>query len=77
MRFISLEIAVTDDFALECALNSRCMRILSEAPGQRAQSAQRFISFTPVTAISKEMKRTVGALRQQALTLGISLGPRR
>ena len=32
---------------------------------------------TPVTAISKGMKRTIGALRQQALKLGISLGPRR
>jgi hypothetical protein len=32
---------------------------------------------TPVMAISKEMKRTVGALRQQALKLGISLGHRR
>ena len=32
---------------------------------------------TPVTAISKEMKRSVGALRQQALKLGISLGHRR
>jgi len=32
---------------------------------------------TPVARISKLMKRTVGALRQQALTLGISLGHRR
>jgi hypothetical protein len=32
---------------------------------------------TPVTAISREMKRSVGALRQQALKLGISLGARR
>jgi hypothetical protein len=32
---------------------------------------------TPVAGISKEMKRTVGALRQQALKLGISLGHRR
>lgn len=32
---------------------------------------------TPVVKISKEMKRTVGALRQQALMLGISLGHRR
>jgi hypothetical protein len=32
---------------------------------------------TPVIAISEEMKRTVGALRQQALKLGISLGHRR
>jgi hypothetical protein len=29
---------------------------------------------TPVSKISKLMKRTVGALRQQAFALGISLG---
>jgi hypothetical protein len=34
-------------------------------------------SKTPVAKISKAMKRTVGALRQQALKLGISLGHRR
>ena len=32
---------------------------------------------TPVTKISKKMKRTVGALRQQALKLGIGLGHQR
>jgi hypothetical protein len=32
---------------------------------------------TPVTKISKLMKRTIGALRQQALKLGIGLGHRR
>ena len=32
---------------------------------------------TPVAKISKLMKRTAGALRQQALKLGISLGHRR
>jgi hypothetical protein len=32
---------------------------------------------TPVAAISKEMARTVGAIRQQAVKLGISLGHRR
>jgi hypothetical protein len=32
---------------------------------------------TPVIRISKEMKRTVGALRQQALKLGIGLGHQR
>ena len=32
---------------------------------------------TPVVTISKQMKRTIGALRQQALKLGISLGHRR
>jgi hypothetical protein len=31
---------------------------------------------TPVVKISKEMKRTVGALRQRALGLGIPLGHR-
>jgi hypothetical protein len=32
---------------------------------------------TPVTKISKQMKRTVGALRQQALKLDIGLGHQR
>jgi hypothetical protein len=32
---------------------------------------------TPVTKISKQMRRTVGALRQQALKLGIGLGHKR
>jgi hypothetical protein len=34
-------------------------------------------SKTPVTKISKLMKRTQGALRQKALQLGMSLGHRR
>ncbi|KGT77147.1 hypothetical protein MA20_21270 [Bradyrhizobium japonicum] len=32
---------------------------------------------TPVAKIAKEMKRTVGALRQKALHLGIGLGHQR
>ncbi len=32
---------------------------------------------TPVARISKETKRTVGALRQQAFKMGISLGHQR
>jgi hypothetical protein len=32
---------------------------------------------TPVVRISKAMKRTPGALRQKALSLGISIGHRR
>jgi hypothetical protein len=32
---------------------------------------------TPVKKISKAMKRTVGALRQQALKIGIGLGHQR
>jgi hypothetical protein len=34
-------------------------------------------SKTPVTKISKLTKRSVGALRQKALTLGIPLGHQR
>lgn len=32
---------------------------------------------TPVAKIAKEMKRTVGALRQKALNLGMGLGHQR
>jgi hypothetical protein len=32
---------------------------------------------TPVAKISKSMKRTPGAIRQKALSLGISIGHRR
>ena len=32
---------------------------------------------TPVVKISKQMKRTIGALRQQALKLGVGLGHQR
>jgi len=32
---------------------------------------------TPVVKISKQMKRTIGALRQKALHLGIGLGHQR
>ena len=32
---------------------------------------------TPVARISKETKRTVGALRQQAFKMGISIGHQR
>jgi len=34
-------------------------------------------SRTPVDAISKKMKRSVGALRQKALSLGFGLGHQR
>jgi hypothetical protein len=32
---------------------------------------------TPIVKIAKEMKRTIGALRQQAIRLGIGLGHQR
>jgi hypothetical protein len=31
---------------------------------------------TPIAAVSKEMERTIGALRQQAFRMGIPLGER-
>jgi hypothetical protein len=34
-------------------------------------------SKTPVAKISKTMKRTAGAIRQKALSLGLSIGHRR
>jgi hypothetical protein len=34
-------------------------------------------SKTPVAKISKTMKRTAGAIRQKALSLGIAIGHRR
>ena len=34
-------------------------------------------SKTPVAKISKAMKRTAGAIRQKALSLGIAIGHRR
>jgi hypothetical protein len=39
----------------------------------KSHSTQR----TPVLKISKQMKRTIGALRQKALVLGIGLGHQR
>jgi hypothetical protein len=44
----------------------------AEDRARKAHSRKR----TPVVKISKEMKRTVGALRQRALGLGIPLGHR-
>ncbi len=44
---------------------------------KRPQVAEAFKAKTPVEKISKQMKRSVGALRQQALKLGIGLGHRR
>jgi hypothetical protein len=44
---------------------------------QHAELRKHSKSKTPVSRISKMMKRTAGALRQQALKLGIPLGHRR
>jgi hypothetical protein len=43
----------------------------------RAELRKHSKARTPVAKISKLMKRTVGALRQQALKLGVGLGHQR
>jgi hypothetical protein len=43
----------------------------------RAELRKHSKSRTPVTKISKLMKRTIGALRQQASSMGIGLGHQR
>jgi len=45
--------------------------------GHSAELRKHSKARTPVIKISKAMKRTVGALRQQALKLGIGLGHQR
>jgi hypothetical protein len=56
--------------------NKVTKRILWTKGDQRALKAHSK-ARTPVVKISKQMKRTVGALRQQALKLGIGLGHQR
>jgi hypothetical protein len=48
---------------------------MDEEAARRAAKALQ--ARTPVAMISKQMKRTAGALRQQALKLGIGLGHQR
>jgi hypothetical protein len=45
--------------------------------GLHAELRRHSKAKTPVSKVSKMMKRTVGALRQQAIKLGIPLGHRR
>ena len=44
---------------------------------QQAELRKHSKARTPVVKISKQMKRTIGALRQQAMALGIGLGHQR
>jgi hypothetical protein len=52
-------------------------KVVAWTKGDIAELRKHSRAKTPVTAISKAMKRTVGALRQKALTLGLPLGHRR
>jgi len=45
--------------------------------GDCAELRKHSKSKTPVAKISKLMKRTIGALRQRAFSMGIGLGHRR
>jgi hypothetical protein len=55
----------------------RRAKSVSWTKADKAELRKHSKSKTPVAKISKLMKRTVGALRQQALSLGIGLGHRR
>ena len=44
---------------------------------QHAELRRHSKARTPVAKISKQMRRTIGALRQQAFSLGIGLGHQR
>ena len=55
-------------------------RVAKRVPWTKAQLAElrrHSKARTPVAKIAKQMKRTEGALRQQALKLGIGLGHHR
>jgi hypothetical protein len=55
-------------------------RLRKRVPWTRADRAElrkHSKNRTPVTKISKLMKRTIGALRQQASSMGIGLGHQR
>jgi hypothetical protein len=63
---------------LEFALMAK--RVAKRLPWTKALHAElrrHSRTRTPVAKIAKQMKRTEGALRQQALKLGIGLGHRR
>ena len=56
--------------------NARTKRVASTKEHVRDLKAHSK-SKTPVAKISKAMKRTSGAIRQKALSLGIAIGHRR
>jgi len=57
--------------------NKRSKKRVAWSRAQHAELRKHSKAKTPVARISKVMKRTAGALRQQALKLGIPLGHRR
>jgi ribosomal protein S3 len=67
---------------LEFALMAKrvAKKVAKRVPWTRAMHAElrrHSKAKTPVAKIAKQMKRSEGALRQQALKLGIGLGHRR
>jgi hypothetical protein len=59
------------------AKNAKKRRRVAWTKAHHAELRKHSKARTPVAKISKQMKRTVGALRQQALKLGIGLGHQR
>lgn len=57
--------------------NRKSRKRVAWSRAQHAELRKHSKAKTPVVRISKAMKRTAGALRQQALKLGIPLGHRR
>src|SRR6185295_20597 len=65
--------AQTGDFMAKKAKAKKAKRV-AWSRAHHAELRKHSKNRTPVSKISKLMKRTVGALRQQALKLGIGLG---
>jgi hypothetical protein len=61
----------------ELAKKAKKTKRVAWSKAHHAELRKHSKSKTPVSKISKMMKRTVGALRQQALKLGIGLGHQR
>lgn len=72
-----LEPALPKTWSYQLAKTSKKTKRVAWTKTLHAELRKHSKARTPVTKISKQMKRTVGALRQQALKLGIGLGHQR
>jgi hypothetical protein len=69
--------ALLETRSYQLAKSSKKRKRVAWTKSNHAELRKHSKARTPVAKISKAMKRTVGALRQQALKLGIGLGHRR
>jgi len=72
-RFVSIQAAL--EFVLMA--KTTASKRMPWSKHQLAELRRHSKAGTPVAKVAKRMKRTEGALRQQALRLGIGLGHRR